>query len=48
MVELNQQVADALSAHGQVKTLFSTYDGGHERLCWRGGLMQGLHYVLSE
>ena len=48
MVELNQQVADALLAHGQVKTLFSTYDGGHERLCWRGGLMQGLHYVLSE
>ncbi|MZI92203.1 enterochelin esterase [Vibrio sp. CAIM 722] len=47
MVELNKQVADALLQHGQSHTKYVVYDGGHERLCWRGGLMQGLHYVLS-
>ncbi len=48
MLELSQQVYTALQTHGHHQVHLHRFDGGHERYCWRGGLMQGLHFVLGK
>jgi hypothetical protein len=30
------------------RVIFNAFEGGHDRLCWRGGLLNGLAHLLSD
>lgn len=47
MAPLSQQMHDALVAAGH-RTEFRIFNGGHDSLCWRGGLIDGLRWQLAE
>ncbi len=47
MIDLNQDVYNQL-ARQQHQINYRVFDGGHDRLCWRGGIIDGLSYVLSD
>jgi len=44
---VNQQMLQALSATGH-RIIQREFIGGHDSLCWRGGLLDGLQLLLSE
>ncbi|EHD23285.1 MULTISPECIES: enterochelin esterase [Brenneria] len=43
---VNQQMYQALIAAGH-QVNYRVYDGGHDSLCWRGGLIDGCRWLLS-
>ncbi|MBS0976394.1 enterochelin esterase, partial [Serratia rubidaea] len=43
---VNQQMQQALKAAGH-RVNYRVFSGGHDALCWRGGLLDGLHWLLS-
>lgn len=43
---VNQQINPALVAAGH-QVNFQIYSGGHDALCWRCGLLQGLRWLLA-
>jgi enterochelin esterase family protein len=47
MIDVNESLRDALIANGHV-VRYCEYEGGHDSACWRGGLLEGLSWVLSE
>ena len=47
MIDLNQDVYNQL-ARQQHQINYRVFEGGHDRLCWRGGIIDGLSYVLSD
>ncbi|SLM62265.1 MULTISPECIES: enterochelin esterase [Dickeya] len=44
---VNQQMRQALSAAGH-RLHWREYAGGHDTLCWRGGLIDGLSWLLND
>ncbi|AVJ17491.1 enterochelin esterase [Serratia sp. MYb239] len=44
---VNQQMQQALKAAGH-RVNYRVFSGGHDALCWRGGLLDGLHWLLSD
>lgn len=44
---VNQQMRHALSAAGH-RLYWREYAGGHDTLCWRGGLIDGLCWLLND
>jgi len=46
MVDLSQDLFQQLSTQ-QHQIEYRVFDGGHERLCWRGGIIDGLAYVFQ-
>ena len=46
MIDLNLSLRDALAAAGHV-VAYREYEGGHDALCWRGGLIDGLCQLLA-
>ena len=46
MVDLSQDLYQQLKQQNH-RLSFRTFDGGHERLCWRGGIIDGLSYVFN-
>lgn len=46
MISLSESMFDVLS-EGDHQVVFSAFEGGHDRLCWRGGLLDGLHWLLK-
>ncbi|MFZ4834857.1 enterochelin esterase [Rouxiella sp. Mn2063] len=44
---VNQQLYQALKAAGH-RVSYRVFSGGHDALCWRGGLLDGLHQLLSD
>lgn len=47
MAPLSAQMHEALVAAGH-RTHFRIYAGGHDSLCWRGGLIDGLRWLLAD
>lgn len=47
MVYVNQQIAPVLEAAGH-ELHFRRYAGGHDALCWRGGLIDGCRWLLAD
>ncbi|QTF10138.1 enterochelin esterase [Brenneria izadpanahii] len=43
---VNRQMYQALIAAGH-RVSYRVYDGGHDSLCWRGGLIDGCRWLLS-
>ncbi|RLM24493.1 enterochelin esterase [Brenneria alni] len=43
---VNQQMYQALIAAGH-RVNYRVYEGGHDSLCWRGGLIDGCRWLLS-
>ncbi|MEJ2766582.1 enterochelin esterase [Photobacterium sp. MCCC 1A19761] len=46
MIDLSRDMSNQLASQ-QHRIQFRVFDGGHERLCWRGGIIDGLSYVFS-
>ncbi|MEC5320483.1 enterochelin esterase [Brenneria populi subsp. brevivirga] len=46
IVAVNQQMHQALLAAGH-RVNYRIYDGGHDALCWRGGLIDGCRWLWS-
>ncbi len=46
MIDLSQDMYHQLAAQ-QHNIQYRVFDGGHERLCWRGGIIDGLSYIFS-
>ncbi|WP_038181233.1 enterochelin esterase [Vibrio rhizosphaerae] len=46
MVDLSQDMYHQLAAQ-QHNIQYRVFDGGHERLCWRGGIIDGLSSIFS-
>ncbi len=46
MVNLSRDVYQQLAAQ-QHRINYRVFEGGHDRLCWRGGLIDGLSYVFQ-
>lgn len=46
MIDLSETMSQVL-ASGDHDVLFRSFEGGHDRLCWRGGLIDGLRWLLS-
>jgi enterochelin esterase family protein len=46
MISLSETMCEAL-LHGIHDVSFRSFEGGHDRLCWRGGLIDGLSWLLS-
>ena len=46
MISLSESMFDVLS-EGDHQVVFSAFEGGHDRICWRGGLLDGLHWLLT-
>jgi len=44
---VNQQLFQALQAAGH-RVSYRVFSGGHDALCWRGGLLDGLHRLLAD
>lgn len=47
MLFVNQQIRPALEAAGHTLS-FRCYAGGHDALCWRGGLIDGCRWLLAD
>ncbi|HBT54972.1 MAG TPA: enterochelin esterase, partial [Erwinia persicina] len=47
MAWVNQQMRKALLAAGH-DINFRIFSGGHDALCWRGGLLDGLRWLLAD
>lgn len=47
MAPLSRQMHDALVTAGH-RTQFRIFNGGHDSLCWRGGLIDGLRWLLAD
>ncbi len=47
MLFVNQQIRPALEAAGH-ELFFRCYAGGHDALCWRGGLIDGCRWLLAD
>lgn len=47
MIDLNETLRDALRARGHA-VHWREFEGGHDALCWRGGLVDGLTWLLSD
>jgi len=47
MLYVNQQMRPALEAAGH-SLHFRCYSGGHDALCWRGGLIDGCRWLLAD
>ncbi len=47
MAPLSEQMHEALVAAGH-HTFFRIFSGGHDSLCWRGGLIDGLRWLLAD
>lgn len=47
MIDLNDSQAAALRATGH-ELHYQIFQGGHDGLCWRGGLLDGLAWLLAE
>jgi enterochelin esterase family protein len=47
MVYVNQQIVPALQAAGH-ELHFRRFAGGHDALCWRGGLIDGCRWLLAD
>ncbi|MDI9219740.1 enterochelin esterase [Pantoea sp. EA-12] len=47
MLYVNQQIRPALEAAGHTLS-FRRYAGGHDALCWRGGLIDGCRWLLAD
>lgn len=47
MAWVNQQMRQALLAGGH-DINFRIFSGGHDALCWRGGLLDGLRWLLAD
>lgn len=47
MAFVNQQMREALEAAGH-QVNFRIFKGGHDALCWRGGLIDGLRWLLAD
>lgn len=46
MISLSESMNDVL-AEGDHQVMFNSFEGGHDRACWRGGLLTGLHWLLK-
>lgn len=47
MAHVNQQMREALVSAGH-EVNFRIFAGGHDALCWRGGLIDGLRWLLAD
>lgn len=47
MVSLTQSLSTLLAAQPDCDVQYREYGGGHDRICWRSGLLQGLEWILS-
>lgn len=48
MIDVNDSLRDALQAAGHSIVAYVVFEGGHDRLCWRGGLIDGLVTLCRE
>jgi len=46
MIDLAESMRQVLKAAGH-QVYFSSFEGGHDRLCWRGSLLDALSLLLS-
>lgn len=46
MIDVARTMRDALQVAGH-EHFYREYEGGHDALCWRGGLIDGLRWLLS-
>lgn len=46
MIDVARTMRDALQVAGH-EHIYREYEGGHDALCWRGGLIDGLHWLLA-
>ncbi|UTV30741.1 enterochelin esterase [Photobacterium atrarenae] len=46
MIDLSRDMYNQLVSQ-QHRIQYRVFDGGHERLCWRGGIIDGLSYVFN-
>lgn len=46
MISLSESMHDVL-AEGDHQVMFNSFEGGHDRACWRGGLLTGLTWLLK-
>ncbi len=46
MIDLSQDMYRQLSKQNH-EIYYRVFDGGHERLCWRGGIIDGLNYIFT-
>lgn len=46
MIDVNQSLCEALRARGHA-VHWREFEGGHDALCWRGGLVDGLSWLLG-
>lgn len=44
--QVNQAMRQALGQSPH-RVEYRVYAGGHDAICWRGGLIDGLHYLLN-
>jgi iron(III)-enterobactin esterase len=47
MIDLAESMSQVLKAAGH-QVYFHSFEGGHDRLCWRGSLLDALSLLLSE
>ncbi|WP_070971612.1 enterochelin esterase [Vibrio sonorensis] len=47
MIDLSNDIAMQLSQQQNHNLQYRIFDGGHDRLCWRGGIIDGLSHVLK-
>lgn len=47
MIDVNDSLCDALRDAGHT-VRYRLYEGGHDGLCWRGGLLDGLAWLLAD
>lgn len=47
MIDLSESLSLVLNDAGH-RVIFNAFEGGHDRLCWRGGLLNGLAHLLSD
>ncbi|MGL4754227.1 MAG: hypothetical protein ACRCXB_17790, partial [Aeromonadaceae bacterium] len=46
MISLSETMCEVLQ-RGVHDISFRAFEGGHDRLCWRGGLLDGLSWLLA-
>jgi enterochelin esterase family protein len=46
MISLSESMKDVL-AEGGHQVMLNSFEGGHDRACWRGGLLTGLNWLLK-
>ncbi len=47
MISLSETMSEVLQA-GPHQVACRAFEGGHDRLCWRGGLLAGLSWLLAD